>query len=204
MQQEIFLKLDPSEAETALTRLNPLFGGSVFKPEKTTILTQNLPFYPGYRFLDILSSVSNPPKRRYVLESADKAIILDFTNAPIYALNVELPIRLDKKNVDDYVRFFFKNVRGEHGKFLIIETVDDIPWKNDPPPNARKAVGKMIDPLQLEGIDDRGFYSLSASMIFKDSLFKTKIKVDTLGQISIQDEQLLIEDIPVLDEVFSQ
>lgn len=204
MQQDILVKLQPSDIQSVLEQLNPLFEGSIFDPEHTTILSQNLSFYPGYQYLDIVSYKTTPPLRRLVLYSKQQSVILNFSNIPLYAFNKELPIKLDKNNIDDYVRFFFKNVQGEHGSFLIVENVDDIHWKEEPPPSARQAVGKMITPLTQDKVDDRGFYNLSACMIFKDSLFKVRIKIDIVGQVTISDEHLLIEDIPVFDDIFSQ
>lgn len=64
----------------------------------------------------------------------DGITVLDWTNAPIYKLNESVPIVLDDKTVGFYVRFFFTYVRGRHGRFLIVESVDDIAWKDEPPP----------------------------------------------------------------------
>ena len=201
MYQEAFVKLELSETGAILEKLNPSFGGSRFDPLEAVILTQNIPFYPGFRLLDIADYSVVPALRRYVVYSKDRYEILDFTNAPIYKLNQEIPIRLDEKNVGDYVRFFFNHVRGPHGKFILVESVDDIHWKDDPPPAARKAIGKMITPIALKA-SPRSEYELSACVVFKDSLFKRTIKVDPKGALTLSGEELLIEDLPVLDDTF--
>lgn len=121
------------------------------------------------------------------------ARILDFTNAPIYSLNESLPIFLNDETVEDYVRFFFAHVRGQHGQFVIVEGIDDIRWKDDPPPSARKAVSKLITPLTFKTYDEHKNRILSACIIFKDSLFKAKIRVALNGQITLYDEELMID-----------
>ena len=99
------------------------------------------------------------------------------------------------------MRFFFSFVRGRHGRFLITESVDDIAWKDEPPPNARKAIGSLIAPATLTGVDEGGNFSVAALMMFKDSLFKTSIRVTPNGVVTMKDEELVVEDIPVLDDV---
>ena len=205
MYQEAFTKLELAEIATILDALNPKFDGTAFDPVETTILAQDVSFYPGYRLLDIADHAQMPPLRRFALyKSADDFIVLDFTNAPIYALNLKLPIKLTPENAIDYVRFFFTYVRGRHGRFIITEGVDDINWKDDPPPTARNAIGKMLMPVTIEEQGADGSFVMRACMVFKDSLFKSTIKCDAKGYVALSDEELMVEDIPVLDDTFGQ
>jgi hypothetical protein len=96
-----------------------------------------------------------------------------------------VPINLNENNVIEYIMFFFSYVRGRHGRFIIIENVDDIDWREEPPPAARKAMSKILAPVSVAGIDDDGTFHLSMFVVFKDSLF-------------------IIEDMPVMDDVLGQ
>jgi len=204
MYQEAFKKLELAEVATILDKLNPEFDGSVFDPVEATILAHDISFYPGYRLLDIADYAAVPALRRFVLYSDENHVILNFSNEPIYGLNQTAPVSLNEDNIADYTRFFFTYVRGRHGRFIITEEVDDVNWRDDPPPSARKAVGKMLMPVTLEKIDDDGNFHLKASMVFKDSLFKSDIKIESNGFVSLSDEELLVEDMPVLDDTFGQ
>ncbi len=204
MFQDAFEKLELADIATILDQVNPEFEGTQFDPVETTILSLNLSFYPGFQLLDIADYTLMPLVQRFVVYAHEKAVILDFTNEPIYALNKDIPISLNEENVADYVRFFFSFVRGRHGRFIITENVDDIAWKEDPPPAARKAVGKMIKALEIKEIKKDGTFLLEARMMFKDSLFKTNVEVKADGLVTLQNEELLIEDMPVLDDVFGQ
>lgn len=204
MYREAFVKLELAEAATILDKLNPAFEGVVFDPLETTILAQETPFYPGFRLLDIADHSQQPARRRFAVYSPERHFIINFSNEPIYAFNRALPVALDENNIADYVRFFFSHVRGRHGRFLVVENVDDINWKNDPPLTARRAVAKMIAPVALERIDEKGHYHLRACMIFKDSLFRSMVRVEPTGLVSLSDEELLVEDIPVFDDTLGQ
>lgn len=204
MYQEAFEKLELAETATVLDEINPLLEGSAFDPVETTILAADIPFYPGCRLLDIGNHTVMPPVRRFVVYSRKKSVVLNFSNEVIYKFNSEWPIKLDESNVGIYVRFFFTYVRGKHGRFLIVENVDDVPWKEDPPPTARQAVGKMIKPITLKESDIEDEYKLQIHLVFRDSLFKSDVTVKKDGLVALSNEELLLENLPVLDDTLGQ
>jgi hypothetical protein len=203
MFQEQFKKFELDQVATILDAVNPHLDLSPLDPLQSVVLGIDLPFYKGYQFLDISDYAQVPAVRVFVLYSQKKndVKVLNWTNAPIYAINKDLPIHLSEKNVPDYVRFFLSYVRGKHGRFIPVENVDDISWREDPPPAARRAISKMITPVTLEGVEKDGSYKLKACMMFRDSLFKADIFVAPDGTTRIMNEELLIEDMPVLDDV---
>lgn len=199
-----FVKLDLLECETVLEEINPALKGSHFHPATVTILANEPSFYPGYRFLDLADYETVPNIRKFVLYKPGHVVVLNWTNEPIYVLNEKAPIHLDETTVADYVRFFFTYVRGRHGRFIITESVEDVMWRDEPPPAARKAIGKMLEPLHIVERGPVGDFKLVARMMFKDSLFKTTVNVQANGLVNLSDEELLIEDMPVLDDTFGQ
>lgn len=198
-----FIKLDLLECETVLEDINPALKGSHFHPATVTILAQESHFYPGYRFFDIADYETIPNIRKFVLYKPGDVVVLNWTNEPLYALNERAPIHLDETTVSDYVRFFFTYVRGKHGRFIITESADDVMWRDEPPPAARKAITKMLEPLHITERNGDDF-KLIARMMFKDSLFKTTVTVQAGGLVSLSDEELLIEEMPVMDDTFGQ
>lgn len=204
MFQDTYIKLTVAEVEDVLAKAASSLEGIKFEPENTVIMSRGLDFYPGYKFYDIADQSQNPPHRRFILMKKDKVVVLDFTNAPIYELNKAAPIYLNEDTVHDYVRFFFNFVRGRHGRFLIVESVDDISWREEPPPSARKSIGKLILPVALITDDEGEGYKLHAQMMFRDSLFSADIAVDKEGLVQLSNEQLMIEDMPVLDDTLGQ
>lgn len=204
MFKDAFIKLEGEEAKELLSRVNPLQDGAGFDVDNVSIMTHDLSFYPGYKLVELVDHEAVPVRRKFAVSKGDDVVILNWTNEPIYQLNSRVPISLSEQTVLNYARFFFMYVRGRHGRFLICETVDDINWKEEPPPAARKAVGKMLEPLYLKDMSDDGTYNLDARMIFKDSLFRSAVHVRPDGMVSLSDEELLIEDMPVLDDTFGQ
>ena len=202
MFQEAFKKLDLEEVALIVDQLNPLLEGMSFDPLEVTVVGTEVSFYPGYKFIDVCDYSVAPPLRRFAIYKPGDLHILDWTNGPIYALNKKVPITLDEHNVFDYIRFFFGYVRGRHGRFIVTENVDDIAWREEPAAQNRKNVAEKIIPLTLVKREENGDFIVEGRMMFKDSLFKTFVRVESDGLVALFDEELLIEDMPVLDDTF--
>ncbi len=204
MFQDAYVRLTLEEVAAVLREINPLIEGAKLSQDTTVILGTSTPFYSGYKYLDITDHSSIPSKRIFAIYKTGDCVLMDWTNRPIYTLNQRVPIKLNKQNIAAYIRFFFRHVRGRHGRFIVTETVDDISWRDDPSPSARAAIAKMILPLTITAVRADGSYDVSARLIFQDSLFSATILVGQLGAIEIRDETPLIEDMPILDDTFGQ
>ena len=204
MFHDAFVKLDKEDTEQVLDIVNPVLQGVQLNPEKTVIMSYSPSFYPGCYFVDMSEYDTIPAQRCFAVLHGKEVFVLNWTNEPIYELNTKVPVSLDIYNICEYVRFFFTFVKGRHGRFLIAETVDDINWKEEPPPAARKAIGKMLTPMEAHVGEDGESFIVKASMMFKDSLFSCDVTVKKDGIVSISGEELLIEEMPVLDDVFGQ
>lgn len=198
---EDWQKLDPERAARLLAEVNPFLEPVPFAADSTTVRLQKTPFWRGYEFLELTDLSTVPPARKYAIHKPGETRVIDWTNRPVYETNEKAPIFLDARTVIDYVKFFFAYVRGRHGRFLVIETIDDIRWQIEPPAQGRKVMQEMLEPVSVAGQGPDGSYILDAFMVFKDSLFKTKIHVRVDGIISMSDEELKIEGMPVMQDV---
>lgn len=199
-----YTKCDDSDVAQIVDLINPQLEGLRFDPIETEVRTIPTGFFPGYHYVVLEDCSAMPKIESYAVMSEDSSevIAMNWTNTPIYELAQKAPIQLNDTNVLSYAKFFFYHVKGRHGRFIIVESVDDINWKEEPPPQARKAISKMIESVQLVEKAEDGSYLLSARMVFKNSLFKADIFVQSNGQVQLKNEELLIEDMPILDDIF--
>ena len=204
MFRDAYKKIEGDEATQLLARINPALAISPFDAGKSSVLTHPLSFYPGYTFLEIADHTQSPPKVAYAIYKDNDIVPITWNNEPIYTLNTRVPVQLSRDNIAEYVKFFFTYVRGKHGRFLIAENVDDIEWREDPPPAARKAIAKMLLPLTIKERGQDGSYKLSGCMMFRDSLFQADITVSASGAVELSNEELLVEDMPVMDDTLGQ
>lgn len=208
MFSDAYTVIDPKNADVLLEQLNSLVEGSQFEPKDLHILTHHLPFYSEYALFEVTDISTHPERSISFIGKTDfkndNLYILNGTNESIYALNEKLPIALTDKNVRTYVLFFFAYVRGRFGQFKIIEHIDDIQWREEPSLSGRKALAKMIEPLAIKSVAENGDFTLSASIVFKDTLFEADIIVSMDGKINLSNQEMLVEDIPVLDDTIGQ
>ncbi len=197
---EDWQKLDVEKAARILSEINPELEPVPFSMESTTVRSQKLPFYKDYEFIELTDMSAVPGARKFAIYKPGDVNVINWTNQTIYEANEKAPIKLDDRNVVPYVKFFFNYVRGRHGRFLIIETIDDIRWQVEPPLQGRKVMQEMLSPVAIAGQDDEGTYNLEAYMVFKDSLFKTQIHVKADGLVSMSEEELKIEGMPILQD----
>lgn len=170
-----------------------------------TAMVHDLSFYKGYFLTEITRGNVHPPLvRSAICNDKGEVHILNGTNDIIYKLNAKAPLVLNDETASDYIKFFFHYVRGKHGRFLVVDSVDDIDWREEPAPAGRKALGRMIEPLAKKSTLENGETVYTASMIFKDSLFQADVHVRPDGHLSLNKEELLVEGIPVADDLFGQ
>lgn len=180
-----------------LADINQHIEGVTFDPNVTTIEKHDLPFYAEYDLLRVIDSSADPVLEKLMIYKEGELFVLNWTNQPIYTVNENAPIYLNEDIAPLYAQFFFDHVRGRHGRFLIIEDADDINWSSTPPEDAKKAINDMITPVTHSETKDDGVMSYSSYMIFKDSLFKANIHVEKDGMVSLSDESLIVEGMPI-------
>jgi hypothetical protein len=198
---EDWQKLDSEKTARILAEVSAALGPVAFNGSATTVRSQKPSFWRGYELLEITDLSTVPPARKFAVWKPGEARVIDWTNRPIYETNEAAPLHLDSRTVVDYVKFFFSYVRGRHGRFLVIETIDDIRWQIEPPAQGRKVMQEMLEPVSVVSQEADGAYILIAFMVFKDSLFRTRINVRADGVITMSDEELKIEGMPVLQDV---
>lgn len=198
---EDWQKIDPEKALQMLGEINPRLEPVPFNPATTAVRIQKLSFYRSHALLELTDLSAIPGARKYVLYKPGDVNVLNWTNQIIYETNEKSPIVLDEDTVLDYVRFFFGYVRGRHGRFSVVETTDDVHWQIEPPVQGRKVMQEILEPVTLVSQDADGTFNLDAFMVFKDSLFKTKVHVKRDGLVSMSDEELKIEGMPVLQDL---
>lgn len=202
MFKDAFITLDAQKSVQLTSLINP-FLDMPMDVNKTSVMIHDLSFYKGYFLADLSRNDVHPPiTRSAICDKTGQVHVLNWTNEVIFSLNKKVPISLDDNNVMDYIRFFFTYVKGQHGRFLIVESVDDIDWREEPAPAGRKALAKMIEPITLKSREVDGTLVFKVCIVFKNSFFTAQVLVKPDGHISMSNEELIVEDIPVADDLF--
>lgn len=177
-----------------------------------------LSFYPDYALCALSDPAMPVPNVRFFLAQqgdGGQIVPMNKTNEPIYALNSEETLHLTPETMPLYARFFFFLVQGQLGRFNIAEQPEDVAWLPEATDKDKQTVNELLMPVTYIGLDDQGLHTLKATVLFRNALFRTEIKIapqpmevldpDTnekeqfsLGQMQLANEELLLEDLPVV------
>ncbi len=209
-----FQTLDAAATQKFLADVASSVAPVKFPEGKTSVQCAALPFYDEYKLYAVSDTTLPPPNTRYMLHKAGDTGLMNWTNEPIYAINERAPIKIDRKTCIPYARFFFHFVRGQLGRFIIVEKPEEVVWLANANDKEKAEVNEKLIPVTYKGIGRDNLITLSATVVFKNALFKTDIKIAPLemdvfdaetnapehfsiGQMKLVNEDLLIEDLNV-------
>ncbi len=184
--------LTPDELEGLVPVLPPFIARSW----RSAIPVSRLPlsFYPGYELCEVRSHRTHA-RGTFWLLNGRRLTELDGTNQPFYILNPVIPIQLTDENVLFYVRVFFRFVRGRHGDFHFMESLDDVPGLHELDPEKRGSIQKHVAPLRIRTSSERDGWTVDACVLFKNTLFSAPIDVALDGTVEMGESTLLMDGI---------
>ena len=208
MFADAFIKVEHGSAAEILDQVNPLLDGSPFDTYLTNIVRHPVDIYDGWSLVEVSHYGTNPPQKVSFLykkgETQRPIIILDGTDKSILEINKITKLKLKKDEITFYLKFYFEYVMGQYGRLKIIETIDSIDWLEELSLSAKKNLGKIVLPIEIKGLAHTGEYQVTANTVFKNALFRTDFLVSIQGEIIVQDRELLIDDLPIIDDIFYQ
>ncbi len=191
-----YRKLDPKKAAKQLARLEDMLDIAPFSPEKTVVFSRPLSFLPGWMLVEIVDSTALPERKVIVLDDGRRAMVMEYGVPLNDEINGLLSINHD--TVADFVRFYLTYARSGSDRLMLVENIDDFPWREDMGPAARKTFGRQVIPLTLLPSVDKD-YVMKAAVLFRDSLFEVTITVTKQGKITISRDAKVAEDLGVFD-----
>ncbi len=159
-----------------------------------------LPFLSGASLL-LLPHLSNGIAIPFVLHS-EGLVLAARKDTWIYQLMEPRP-PLDLSNdeaairvLTTYIRFFFTVVKGLLDGVGFMERASEIPWLAEATEADRERVGAQVKPMVR--LDDEGGHAVvRATVMFKNALFSTLVRVQPDGILELTDEELLEENLPI-------
>lgn len=209
-----FQELDATATQKILEDIADDIAPVTLPAGKTVIRSTGLEFYDEYKLYSLSDTTLPEPNTRYMLYKTGDASLMNWTNEPIYSVNERAPIKVDRKTCIPYARFFFHYVRGQLGRFIIVEKPEEIVWLANANDKEKAEVAQHLMPVTYKGIGRDNLITLTATVVFKNALFKTDIKIApfemdvfdpesgapehfTIGQMKLTNEDLLLEDLNV-------
>lgn len=209
-----FKALSPEETRELLSAIAAEILPIKMPQDKTLVQVTQVPFYEEYKFYAMTDMSLPPPNVRYMLYKSGDPNMMNWTNEPIYSVNEKAPIKLDRKTLVPYAKFFFHYVRGQLGRFIIVENPEDVTWLPEANEKEKADVAANLMPVTYKGIGRDNLFTLTCTVVFKNALFRTDIKIApyemdvfdpeagspehfTIGQMKLTNEELLLEELNI-------
>lgn len=200
-----------SHLAAVLEALDPCL---VSQPQHRRLRATELEFFPGCLLLAIEDSERPGPNEQFFIAGPAQVWQLNWKNESIYVAAENLLPQFDDDSVVlQYCLFFFHWVRGELGRFQIVEKIEQIRWTTAPSAEIAAKAAECMRPLRV--VERTGdIVRLNGIVVFKNALFSTDILLAknptdlhdpeagvkehlTLGQMKLTNEELLLEDLPI-------
>jgi len=209
-----FNPVDARTAQAVIEAAAPFIEPATYPSGKTVVQVAELPFFEDVKLYALTDTTLPEPNTRYVFHKDGLTVPHDWTNEPIYKLNEELPLLLTEETIVPYVRFFFHFVRGQMGRFIFVESLDEISWLPEASEDEKVAAEAELMPVSYRGVAPDGMHTLVATVVFRNALFRTNVKVApqgmevtdpesgaveqySRGQMLLCNEELLLEELRI-------
>lgn len=198
MSVHAFEKLEGSKQKKFIDRLNKSWSGSPFDATRTVVHARSLSFANDWMLAEAGDATTIPEKRCVVLDNGTDCVPVEFNAEFVPGFAGKNGVLLDHDSAPDYMRFWFEYVRSGSDKFLLVEAIDDMPWREEPTPQARKSLAKAITPLTL--VDQEGdVFVFKACVLFRDTLFDCTLETTLDGKVTITARHTIAEGLTVSD-----
>lgn len=201
-----FMDYDDLLTKKMIEQINQITAsdGLSFDFDTTEFTATSLPFYDEVLAVIVQSTQKGSDVSVSFLydQRWDKLSVLDGSADSIYLFNKSYSVSLTHDTIAEYLKFYLAHVMASDGRFYLIQSVEDISWRDEPDPNGKLALGKMITPVAIKKAED-DFFILNSTVIFQDFLIEVDIKIDRhTGVIEFLDKDVLVKEIPVSDIYF--
>ena len=198
MSQGAFEKLEGPKAKKLLDRLNKVWAGSPFDTDRSVAHARTLPFADTWLLAEAADATSIPEKRCVALDNGQQCLPMNFDADFIPAFANQNNVRLTAETAPDYLRFWFEYARPGADRFVLVEGVDDMPWREEPTPQARKSLARTVMPIE-QIHEGAGGFAFVACVLFRDTLFRCTMEISPQGKVEIVSREVVAEGLTVSD-----
>lgn len=194
-----FSKASLKETEEILQKLEVIAPKETFTAQGVSCLYKSLEFYPQARYYDITQADQHPARQCLVIDTPAATHLLNGNTESLYTFNEKIKIALSSELIEDYARFFIAHYRGSEGRTILIETVDDPIWLEDPTPSSRKLLSERITPLKITGTRKDGGWQLAVTLLIRNHMYEAQMEISPVGRVTFEQVETVAENLPVAD-----
>ena len=179
---------------------------AVLADRRIVVRSRELPFYSDFDWYHIADTRQTPTLHGYYVMGERERHAFHGTAELIHEVNEQDQPALRNQYLPLYVEFFLVHCVGSQGRFLVVDSVDEIEWHESPDESFLDDLRDRIGPPRLVSppaghAQGEGLQYLAAELVYGDSLFTIVLSLTTAtGQIDILTCDPLAEDLSVLKD----
>ena len=153
-----------------------------------------LPFYKNAYDVHIKCFTTRPVITKKYICDDEHVFETDGEEETLIKINKALSLTLNLKNAAKYAAFYFQKVAIDDSFAKLALTPDDI-IDEDFDEELQETLKSLVTTPQVREIED-GFI-VSGFVLLEDTLFKADLKIEKNGIVSIDNEEIIYENLPV-------
>lgn len=163
-----------------------------------------LSFYPEFDYYEIRLTGAVGGQFGYFLRKPGEAVFLDGNSAALHAVNQQIGLQLKKSEIRDYLYYFCSSIEAQEGRFLIVDSADDLTFAEEPDDDYLGEITNGISPptfpstRSVEG--EEKAYSIEASVLYSDSLYRSSFVVHADGNVEMAEDKELFSHLPIVKD----
>ncbi len=160
-------------------------------------LQWTLPFFKKpVNVVELTDESVLPARRDYYIKEEERFQPLTFMPGFVEGLVQTYGLSLSRDTIEDYIRFYLAFTRGQAGRVLPIDMIDELPLREELTLITRRKLQGLITPLVVEDASHA-----TGCFLIKDKLLKTRVTVDAKGTLALEAQGLLADTLPVSDSL---
>lgn len=168
---------------------------AILRSFPSDVLPVSTPFYRTVRVVDLdVETSAGRIRYRYGLEG-ERVVALGEKPEAVYELNDRETLSLGRDAVRAYVRFFFESV-GDR-KMRIVESAEEIPWRQRAPEDPRPAERPTVKAIAVEA-SPTGGYRAVANATWDFMLVEVTLEITSHGRVHPASQRLLATSLEML------
>lgn len=189
-------EMNASEQEQLIEKISRTFNTTAYESGRFSIKREELPFYKNAFLARITNFAASPAIVKTYIFSGNDVLLTDGSFESVEQLNEKAGLHLSESTAAAYVSFFFSRVYSDEGNFFLITKFEDIPNHQNFDECLAENLKELIEPPAVRKEDDG--YVIRGYVLHKTTLFETSVIVSHNGEIDIDDDETVYENLPVV------
>ncbi len=137
-------------------------------------------------------------KRHYIIDIDNDVSLCEYGGDVVETLVQKAGLDLNKTNICDYLFFYLGFTRGQAGRVLTIQNVDDLILREELTLITRRNLQALITPTHIQSS-----HEIEGCFLIGDKLFKALATIDKKGSVMLKPTEILADTLPVQDQALS-